>query len=199
MSLRLGSDWFGRIMPKVIMGIVAFVFLVSMLNPFLSGVLWPPEGLTGSRLYVEGEVWSFKGTLKMRIWVGPWGNLNFSVSQAERWFTDYWVLGRIPNDQSYHWGLLYWGVFGVSVSLFVFVGQIMTLLSTASCLLVRRVTLPWLLAAALCGLFTILSMEVFRLEIYNKTSFEAGFWLSVASDILLFAVLIASLMWNQRR
>jgi hypothetical protein len=186
-------------MPRVIMGIAAFVFLVSMLNPILSGVLWPAEGLTGSRLFMEGELWSFKGNLKMRTWVGPGWEPNFSYSTAERWFTGYWVLGRIPCDESYYWGLLYWGVFGVSVSLFVFVGQVMTLLFTASCLLVRRLTLPWLLVAALCGLFTILSMEVFRLEIYNRTSFEAGFWLSVASDILLFAVLIASLMWNRRR
>ena len=100
MKLNLRGFFSGKIVPRVIVGIATCVFLASVCYPFLTGVLWPPYGFTGSRGVMTGKLWSFKGTFVMRVWVGWWGDLNFSVSTPERWFTDYWVFGRIPN-QSY--------------------------------------------------------------------------------------------------
>lgn len=200
MKARLGNVGFRRIVLGAIVGVAALLFLVSMFSPFLDAELY---GAPGSHVFLEGKVWSFRASFRIFTWnwIGPNGSyeVTSSVSTGERWFTCYWVFGRMPPNRTYWWGLFYWGEFVVSIALLVFVGQIVTLLFIALSLLIRRFMWSWLLGAAVCGLFTILNMWAFSLEVSSFNSFEAGLWLAVASDILLFAVFMTSSVWNLRK
>jgi len=184
-----------------IVGVAALLFLVSIFSPFLRALLY---GCIGSHAHVQGEVWSFKAsfTLYCWDWILPNGSygVTSNVSKEQLWFTDYWVFGKMPENLAIHgWGLFHGAEFAVSISLVVFVEQIATLLFIALSLLIGRLRWPWLLGAAICGLFTVRNMWAFSREVADFHSFESGFWLAVASDVLLFAVFIASLTWNRTK
>jgi hypothetical protein len=200
MKGRLRNVGFRKIILGVIVGVAALLFLVSMFSPFLDALLY---GAEGSHYFLEGKVWSFRASFKIFYWDwmlpnGSYG-VTSSVSTGERWFTDCWVFGMMPRNVTYWWGLAYWGEFAISISLLVFIDQILTLLFTTLSLLIRRFQWQLLLGAAVCGLFTILNMWAFSLEVADFHSYEAGFWLAVASDILLFAVSMTSSVWNLRK
>jgi len=182
-------------------GVAAVLFLVSVFNPFLSALLY---GAEGSHVFLIGEVWSYRVSFRLHWWTWYLPNGSYGVmsndSYGERWFADYWVLGRLPCDMTYWFGLfINPGGFAVSISLVVFVGQIMTLLLTGFFLLVRRHQTLWLFGAASWGLFTIVNMWHFSLQVVDFHSFEAGFWFALASDVLLFAVFVVSLVGNLRK
>jgi hypothetical protein len=206
MKERSGSFRFRRIVLWAIVGVAALLFLVSVFTPFLDGKMFGSIGGHGAMI---GKVWSFRGSFMLYYWnwILPNGSYGVtrSVSRVEPSFTDYWVLGRLPNGGSYlwGWGLFHWGLFNsgefaLSVTLLVFVGQVITLLSMLSVLLFRRFTPLWLLVAAACNLSTIFTMWVFSLSIVEVYSFQAGFWLAIASDALFFTAFIASLVWNRK-
>jgi len=173
-----------RVVVRVPTVVAGLLFLVSVLNPFVSAEVY---GLIGGRLFVRGKLWSFKGDLVLTELIGPWPEARSNVSTEQKWFADYWGF----SDAYYSNGLVRMENYGLSLLVLVFITQIGTLAFAAASLLYRRFERILLLCAAVFGSLTILGMCLFSSGL-QSFSLEPGFWLALGSAVLFLATLIAS-------
>lgn len=174
-------------MVKGLTTFAGLLFLVSMLNPFISAQVF---GLIGGRLFVQGKLWSFKGDLVLKELVGPWAEIRVNVSTEENWFANYWGF----SYASYSGGFLRIDEYGLSVLAIVFVAQIAMLVFTVLSLLSRRSAQILLLGAVVFSSVSFLGMLFFSQGVRQVFTLEPGFWLTLASALLYSTTYIVSLL-----
>lgn len=191
--------WMRRIVLAALTVIAGCVFLVSMLNPFVSAFLWPLVNMEGFYSGVIGKFWSFKGVVESMSQAGPAASGLYNVSISEYWFTDCWSLRNTSNLMTGpKWSMQVDGP-GMSVLILVFASQVLTLAFMVSSLFIRKFTPLLLLGTVIFSLTSILGMWSFSQIVHRMENFEAGYWLTIVSAALFSATFMASLILTPKR
>lgn len=169
-----------RIVLRALTAFGCFLSVVSVFLPFFS----TGPVFDGNRVYVPEEMpdgvlfWSFMGAERIVGWTGQ------VVGVVHYGFGDYWRnVGYIGLD--------------MSLLLRMLAAQILTVLFVVLGLVLRRFSSLWLLLTGVSSVITVSSMWSFGLAI-PQGKIEVGFWLTLTSAILFFAIFAVSSIWTLR-